>query len=156
MTVFSNELNVMNVKLKQYERTGLGGRRLGLRVINCIRLTQVLHMRRNLDQSEVAIAQVFEEKQRVWEREMDELRQNYAGRLQQVSRKALRSQHALQAQVARLQQDKRRLQDEITALLTHREELERRCLDYRKQQADIRPRLEETKWEVSVGGHTVT
>ncbi|XP_072570277.1 leucine zipper putative tumor suppressor 3-like isoform X2 [Paramormyrops kingsleyae] len=109
---------------------------------------EVLHMRRNLDQSEVAIAQVFEEKQRVWEREMDELRQNYAGRLQQVSRKALRSQHALQAQVARLQQDKRRLQDEITALLTHREELERRCLDYRKQQADILPRLEETKWEV--------
>ncbi|XP_048876778.1 leucine zipper putative tumor suppressor 3-like [Brienomyrus brachyistius] len=109
---------------------------------------EVLHMRRNLDQSEVAIAQVFEEKQRVWEREMDDLRQNYAGRLQQVSRKALRSQHALQAQVARLQQDKRRLQDEITALLTHREELERKCLDYRKQQADILPRLEETKWEV--------
>lgn len=41
-------------------------------------------MRRNLDQSEAAIIQVFEEKQRVWERQMDELRQNYASRLQQV------------------------------------------------------------------------
>lgn len=43
-------------------------------------------MRRNLDQSEAAIIQVFEEKQRVWERQMDELRQNYASRLQQVTR----------------------------------------------------------------------
>ena len=42
-------------------------------------------MRRNLDQSEAAIVQVFEEKQRVWERQMDELRQNYASRLQQVT-----------------------------------------------------------------------
>ncbi|KAJ8413964.1 hypothetical protein AAFF_G00065620 [Aldrovandia affinis] len=109
---------------------------------------EVLHMRRNLDQSEAAIVQVFEEKQRVWEREMEELRQNYAARLAQVSRRAQRMQHALQAQIARLQQDKRRLQDEIAALLAHREDLERKCLDYRKEQADILPRLEETKWEV--------
>ncbi|XP_030644146.1 leucine zipper putative tumor suppressor 3 [Chanos chanos] len=109
---------------------------------------EVLHMRRNLDQSEAAIVQVFEEKQRVWEREMEELRQNYAGRLQQVTRRAQRSQQALQAQIARLQQDKARLQEEISALLAQREELERKCLDYRKEQADILPRLEETKWEV--------
>ncbi|XP_048855790.1 leucine zipper putative tumor suppressor 3 [Brienomyrus brachyistius] len=109
---------------------------------------EVLHMRRNLDQSEAAIVQVFEEKQRVWEREMEELRQNYAGRLQQVTRRAQRTQQALQTQIARLQQDKRRLQDDLTALLSHREELERKCLDYRKEQADILPRLEETKWEV--------
>ncbi|KAG9334732.1 hypothetical protein JZ751_006569 [Albula glossodonta] len=112
---------------------------------------EVLHMRRNLDQSEAAIVQVFEEKQRVWEREMEELRQNYAARLAQVSRRAQRMQQALQAQIARLQQDKRRLQDEIAALLAHREELERKCLDYRKEQADILPRLEETKWEVRRG-----
>ncbi|KAK1801339.1 hypothetical protein P4O66_023010 [Electrophorus voltai] len=109
---------------------------------------EVLHMRRNLDQSEAAIAQVFDEKQRVWEHEMEELRQNYAGRLQQVSRRAQRSQQALQAQVARLQQDKGRLQEEIGALLAQRDKLERMCLDYRKEQADLLPRLEETKWEV--------
>lgn len=53
---------------------------------------QVQHMRRNLDQSEAAIIQVFEEKQRVWERQMDELRQNYASRLQQVIISALKKQ----------------------------------------------------------------
>lgn len=105
-------------------------------------------MRRNLDQSEAAIVQVFDEKQRVWEREMEELRQNYAGRLQQVTRRSQRTQQALQAHTARLQQDKSRLQEEIGALLAQREELERKCLDYRKEQADILPRLEETKWEV--------
>ncbi|XP_026100435.1 leucine zipper putative tumor suppressor 3-like isoform X1 [Carassius auratus] len=111
-------------------------------------VSEVIHMRRNLDQSEAAIVQVFEEKQRVWEREMEELRQNYAGRLQQVTRRAQRTQQALQAQIARLQQDKRRLQDEMTMLLAQREELEKKCLDFRKEQADILPRLEETKWEV--------
>ncbi|XP_065107149.1 leucine zipper putative tumor suppressor 3 isoform X1 [Paramisgurnus dabryanus] len=109
---------------------------------------EVLHMRRNLDQSEAAIVQVFEEKQRVWEREMEDLRQNYAGRLQQVTRRAQRTQQALQAQISRLQQDKRRLQDEMTLLLAQREELEKKCLDFRKEQADILPRLEETKWEM--------
>ncbi|XP_076127406.1 leucine zipper putative tumor suppressor 3 [Alosa pseudoharengus] len=109
---------------------------------------EVLHMRRNLDQSEAAIVQVFEEKQRVWEREMEDLRQNYAVRLQQVTRRAQRSQQALQSHVTRLQQDKARLQDEMASLLAQREELERKCLDYRKEQADILPRLEETKWEV--------
>ncbi|XP_016116460.1 leucine zipper putative tumor suppressor 3-like isoform X1 [Sinocyclocheilus grahami] len=111
-------------------------------------VSEVIHMRRNLDQSEAAIVQVFEEKQRVWEHEMEELRQNYAGRLQQVTRRAQRTQQALQAQIARLQQDKRRLQDEMTLLLAQREELEKKCLDFRKEQADILPRLEETKWEV--------
>ncbi|XP_073697027.1 leucine zipper putative tumor suppressor 3 [Garra rufa] len=111
-------------------------------------VSKVIHMRRNLDQSEAAIVQVFEEKQRVWEREMEELRQNYAGRLQQVTRRAQRTQQALQAQIARMQQDKRRLQDEMTLLLAQREELEKKCLDFRKEQADILPRLEETKWEV--------
>ncbi|XP_028852612.1 leucine zipper putative tumor suppressor 3-like [Denticeps clupeoides] len=109
---------------------------------------EVLHMRRSLDQSEAAIVQVFEEKQRVWEREMEDLRQNYACRLQQVTRRAQRSEQALQGHISRLQQDKARLQDEMAALLAQREELERKCLDYRKEQADILPRLEETKWEV--------
>ncbi|XP_016392048.1 leucine zipper putative tumor suppressor 3-like [Sinocyclocheilus rhinocerous] len=39
-------------------------------------------------------------------------------------------------------------EDEISTLLAQREELEHKCLDYRKEQADILPRLEETKWEL--------
>ncbi|XP_031685584.1 leucine zipper putative tumor suppressor 3-like isoform X2 [Oncorhynchus kisutch] len=109
---------------------------------------EVQHMCRNLEQSEAAIVQVFEEKQRMWERQMDELGQNYASRLQQVTRRAQRSQNALQAQITRLSQDKRRLQEEMAALLAQREDLERKCLHFRIEQTDILPRLDETKWEV--------
>ncbi|XP_023834198.2 leucine zipper putative tumor suppressor 3-like [Salvelinus sp. IW2-2015] len=109
---------------------------------------EVQHMRRNLEQSEAAIVQVFEEKQRVWERQMDELGQNYASRLQQMTRRAQRSQNALQAQITHLSQDKRRLQEEMAALLAQREDLERKCLHFRMEQTDILPRLDETKWEV--------
>ncbi|TRZ03158.1 hypothetical protein DNTS_014548 [Danionella cerebrum] len=109
---------------------------------------EVLHMRRSLDRSEAAIVQVFEEKQRVWEREMADLRQNYSSRLQQLSQRSQRSQHSLQIHMSRLQQDKRRLQEEISALLELRQELERKCLEYRKEQADMLPRLEESKWEL--------
>ncbi|XP_038601061.1 LOW QUALITY PROTEIN: leucine zipper putative tumor suppressor 3 [Tachyglossus aculeatus] len=109
---------------------------------------EVLQMRRNLDKSEAAIFQVFEEKQKVWEREMEELRQNCAHKLQQVSRKAQRAQQALQLQVFRLQQEKQRLQEDVGRLLRQREDLEEKLESARKEQADVLPKIEETKWEV--------
>ncbi|KAH0615737.1 hypothetical protein JD844_026132 [Phrynosoma platyrhinos] len=87
---------------------------------------EVLQMRRNLDKSEAAIYQVFEEKQKIWEREMDDLRQNYANKLQQVSKKAQRAQQALQLQIFKLQQEKKKLQDDVGQLLQQREELEKK------------------------------
>uniref|UniRef100_A0A8B9SLK7 Leucine zipper tumor suppressor family member 3 n=1 Tax=Anas platyrhynchos TaxID=8839 RepID=A0A8B9SLK7_ANAPL len=99
---------------------------------------EVLQMRRNLDKSEAAIFQVFEEKQKIWEREMEDLRQNYANKLQQVSKKAQRAQQALQLQIFKLQQEKKKLQDDMGQLLQQREELEKKFL----------PKIEETKWEV--------
>ncbi|XP_070804832.1 leucine zipper putative tumor suppressor 3 [Pituophis catenifer annectens] len=109
---------------------------------------EVLQMRRNLDKSEAAIYQVFEEKQKIWEREMDELRQNYANKLQQVSKKAQRAQQTLQLQIFKLQQEKKKLQDDVAQLLQQREELEKKFVAFKKEQADFLPKIEETKWEV--------
>ncbi|XP_072112769.1 leucine zipper putative tumor suppressor 3 [Mobula birostris] len=109
---------------------------------------EVLQMRRSLDKSEAAIMQVFEEKQKMWEREMDDLKQNYANKLQQVSKKAQRSQQALQLQIFKLQQEKKKLQEDVGQLLQQREELEKKCLTFKKEQSELLPRLEETKWEV--------
>lgn len=109
---------------------------------------EVLQMRRNLDKSEAAIYQVFEEKQKIWEREMDDLRQNYANKLQQVSKKAQRTQQALQLQIFKLQQEKKKLQDDISQLLQQREELEKKFVAFKKEQAEFLPKIEETKWEV--------
>ncbi|XP_078079704.1 leucine zipper putative tumor suppressor 3-like [Mustelus asterias] len=109
---------------------------------------EVLQMRRSLDKSEAAIVQVFEEKQKIWEREMEDLKQNYANKLQQVSKKSQRAQQALQLQIFKLQQEKKKLQEDIGQLLQQREELEKKCMTFKKEQSELLPRLEETKWEV--------
>ncbi|XP_043825869.1 leucine zipper putative tumor suppressor 3 [Dromiciops gliroides] len=109
---------------------------------------EVAGLRRSLEQSEAAIAQVFEERQKVWEREMEELRQNCAGKLQQVTRRAQRAQQGLQMQVLRLQQDKKQLQEDAARLARQRDELQEKVAACQKEQADFLPRMEETKWEV--------
>ncbi|XP_069779712.1 leucine zipper putative tumor suppressor 3 isoform X2 [Narcine bancroftii] len=109
---------------------------------------EVIQMRRSLDKSEAAIVQVFEEKQRRWEREMEDQKQNYANKLQQVSKKAQRAQQALQLQIFKLQQEKKKLQEDVGQLLQQREDLEKKCLTFKKEQSELLPRLEETKWEV--------
>ncbi|XP_068130842.1 leucine zipper putative tumor suppressor 3 [Hyperolius riggenbachi] len=109
---------------------------------------EVMQMKRNLDKSEAAIFQVFEEKQKIWEREMEDLRQNYANKLQQVSKKAQRAQQALQLQIFKLQQEKKKLQDDVAQLLQEREELEKKCMAFKKEQSEFLPKIEETKWEV--------
>ncbi|KAM9330326.1 leucine zipper putative tumor suppressor 3 [Gastrophryne carolinensis] len=109
---------------------------------------EVMQMKRNLDKSEAAIFQVFEEKQKIWEREMEDLRQNYANRLQQVSKKAQRAQQALQLQIFKLQQEKKKFQDDVAQLLQEREELEKKCMAFKKEQAEFLPKIEESQWEV--------
>ncbi|XP_075711902.1 leucine zipper putative tumor suppressor 3 [Rhinoderma darwinii] len=109
---------------------------------------EVIQMKRSLDKSEAAIFQVFEEKQKIWEREMEDLRQNYANKLQQVSKKAQRAQQALQLQIFKLQQEKKKFQDDVGQLLEEREELEKKCMVFKKEQSEFLPKIEETKWEV--------
>ncbi|KAK5611814.1 hypothetical protein CRENBAI_009516 [Crenichthys baileyi] len=100
---------------------------------------ELKQMRRNLDESEGAIAQVFEGKQRLWEKEVEELKRLYAAKLRQVSQHAQRSQRSLQLELFRSQQEKNRLQEELDSL--------------KSQEATAVPKptsptLEETQWEV--------
>ncbi|KAM8849019.1 NEDD4-binding protein 3-A isoform 2-T3 [Synchiropus picturatus] len=128
---------------------------------------ELKQMRRNLDESEGAIAQVtiavastpwvcawvrcvnlvkrwqvFEGKQRLWEQEVEELKRLYAAKLRQVSQHAQRSQRGLQLQLYRAQQEKNKLQEELESC--RREQgpesgAVKKC---------ISPTLEETQWEV--------
>ncbi|CAG6017101.1 unnamed protein product [Menidia menidia] len=109
---------------------------------------ELQQLRENLDENEAAICQVYEEKQRRCEREMEELRQNCASKMKQASQKAQRAQQVLQLQVFQLQQEKKKLQEDLTSLLQDRETLERRCATIQREQTQLGPRLEETKWEV--------
>lgn len=47
-----------------------------------------------------------------------------------------------------LQQEKKKLQEDFSALLQDREMLEKRCATIQREQTQLGPRLEETKWEV--------
>ncbi|XP_077437577.1 leucine zipper putative tumor suppressor 2 homolog [Vanacampus margaritifer] len=109
---------------------------------------ELQHLRENLDENEAAICQVYEEKQRRCEREMEELRQNCASKMKQASQKAQRAQQVLQLQIFQLQQEKKKLQEDFSSLLQDRETLERRCATIQREQTQLGPRLEETKWEV--------
>ncbi|XP_010735773.3 NEDD4-binding protein 3-A isoform X1 [Larimichthys crocea] len=103
---------------------------------------ELKQMRRNLDESEGAIAQVFEGKQRLWEKEVEELKRLYAAKLRQVSQHAQRSQRNLQLQLFKAQQEKSRLQEELDTLKRERSQ-ETGAMVKRTS-----PTLEETQWEV--------
>lgn len=109
---------------------------------------ELQQLRENLDENEAAICQVYEEKQRRCEREMEELRQSCAMKMKQASQKAQRAQQVLQLQVFQLQQEKKKLQEDFSTLLQDREMLEKRYATIQREQTQLGPRLEETKWEV--------
>uniref|UniRef100_A0A3B4ZWP2 NEDD4 binding protein 3 n=1 Tax=Stegastes partitus TaxID=144197 RepID=A0A3B4ZWP2_9TELE len=103
---------------------------------------ELKQMKRNLDESEGAIAQVFEGKQRLWEKEVEELKRLYAAKLRQVSQHAQRSQRNLQLQLFKVQQEKSRLQEELDSL---KREMSQEAGAMPKRTS---PTLEETQWEV--------
>ncbi|XP_054890205.1 NEDD4-binding protein 3-B [Poeciliopsis prolifica] len=103
---------------------------------------ELKQMRRNLDESEGAIAQVFEGKQRLWEKEVEELKRLYAAKLRQVSQHAQRSQRSMQLELFRAQQEKNRLQEELDGL---KRDASR---DVTAAPNPTSPTLEETRWEV--------
>uniref|UniRef100_A0A8D0GCT4 NEDD4 binding protein 3 n=1 Tax=Sphenodon punctatus TaxID=8508 RepID=A0A8D0GCT4_SPHPU len=102
---------------------------------------ELRQLKRNLSESDDPFTQ---DKQRLWMDELDELRQMYLAKLQQVMQQAQRSQRALQLQLYKAQQEKKRLQEGLDLQQGQCEELR-----LRQQQVErISPKLEETKWEV--------
>lgn len=93
--------------------------------------------------------QVYEEKQRRCEQELEGLRQRCAAQARQAAQAAQRGQQVLQLQVLQLQQEKKQLQEDLAQLLQERDLLERRCASFQREHTELAPRLEETKWEVS-------
>ncbi|TRY54665.1 hypothetical protein DNTS_031206 [Danionella cerebrum] len=107
---------------------------------------EIRHMRRNLDESEDAIAQVFEGKQRLWEKELTELKQLYTAKLRQVSQQSQRSQRNLQLQLFKAQQERNRVQEELETL--RHENLSLKSQGPEAQSQSSNPQLEESQWEV--------
>ncbi|KAM4678428.1 NEDD4-binding protein 3 [Discoglossus pictus] len=106
---------------------------------------ELRQMRRNPSDTEDPFTQVFEDKRRLWMEELDELKQMYMSKLHQISQQALRSQRALQLQLYKVQQEKKRLQEELGTLRGDYETLRKK----QSQPENLSPKLEESKWEIS-------
>lgn len=96
------------------------------------------------DTGPMCALQVFEGKQRLWEKEVEELKRLYAAKLRQVSQHAQRSQRGLQLQLFKAQQEKNRLQEELNRLRRERGE------ESGASSNQVSPTLEETQWKVKV------
>eukprot|EP00062_Callorhinchus_milii_P017890 gi/632970756/ref/XP_007901824.1/ PREDICTED: leucine zipper putative tumor suppressor 2 [Callorhinchus milii] len=112
------------------------------------RESELQQLRESLEENEAALCQIYEEKQRHSEQELEELRQVCASKIKQSSQKAQRTHQVLQLQVFQLQQEKKKLQEDFAQLLQEREILEKKCSSIEREQTELGPRLEETKWEV--------
>ncbi|CAH2277443.1 Hypothetical predicted protein [Pelobates cultripes] len=106
---------------------------------------ELRQLRRNPSDNDDPFAQVFEDKRRLWMEELDELKQMYMSKLHQISQQALRSQRALQLQLYKVQQEKKRLQEELNSLRGECEDLRQK----QSQPENLSPKLEESKWEIS-------
>ncbi|PIO38320.1 hypothetical protein AB205_0105760 [Aquarana catesbeiana] len=107
---------------------------------------ELRQLRRNPSDKDDPFTQVFEDKRRLWMEELDELKQMYVSKLQQISQQALRSQRALQLQLYKVQQEKKRLHEELNSLRAEFEQLRQK---QSSQTENLSPKLEESKWEIS-------
>ncbi|XP_073507497.1 NEDD4-binding protein 3 [Phyllobates terribilis] len=107
---------------------------------------ELRQLRRSPSDKDDPFTQVFEDKRRLWMEELDELKQMYIAKLQQISQQALRSQRALQLQLYKVQQEKKRLHEELNSVKSECEQLRQK---QPAQTENISPKLEESKWEIS-------
>ncbi|XP_063231798.1 leucine zipper putative tumor suppressor 2-like [Bacillus rossius redtenbacheri] len=100
---------------------------------------ELAYLRQTMEHNEQVIFRVHQEKERVWDRELRRLKAAHESRLRAGAQKALRLEQLLMMQTYQLQQDKKRL----------REELERasgEAAELRQEVELLRGRLEETEW----------
>nr|CAD7399499.1 unnamed protein product [Timema poppensis] len=85
------------------------------------------------------IFRVYQEKERVWERELRRLKAVHENRLRAGAQKTLRLEQMLMMQTYQLQQDKKRLREEA-------DRASREATELRQEVELLRGRLEETEW----------
>ncbi|XP_044284280.1 leucine zipper putative tumor suppressor 3 isoform X1 [Varanus komodoensis] len=79
----------------------------------------------------------------------DDIIQDLEDRLWEKEQEVLQMRRNLdKSEAAIYQQEKKKLQDDVGQLLQQREELEKKFVAFKKEQAEFLPKIEETKWEV--------
>nr|XP_022900500.1 leucine zipper putative tumor suppressor 2 homolog [Onthophagus taurus] len=101
--------------------------------------SELAYLRQTMEHNEQVIFRVYEEKERVWERELRRLKNVHENRLRANAQKTLKLEQMLMTQTYQLQQDKKRLLAETQRASCQSERL-------RQEVCTLRSRLEETEW----------
>ncbi|KAJ3665203.1 hypothetical protein Zmor_000709 [Zophobas morio] len=101
--------------------------------------SELAYLRQTMEHNEQVIFRVYQEKEKVWERELRRLKSVHENRLRASAQKALKLEQMLMMQTYQLQQDKKRLCAETQRANCQSERL-------RQEVTALRGRLEETEW----------
>ncbi|KAL5022908.1 hypothetical protein ScPMuIL_002063 [Solemya velum] len=94
-----------------------------------------------MDKNERAIFQVHDEKNKLWSREVNELRDDYERKLKIHERKAYKTEQVLSLQIYKLQQDKKAKKEDFDKLRQQKEELEKKCESYANEVSCLKSQL---------------
>lgn len=103
--------------------------------------SELAYLRQTMEHNEQVIFRVYQEKERVWERELRRMKSVHENRLRASAQKALKLEQMLMMQTYQLQQDKKRLCVEAQRASTQVDQL-------REEVDALRTRLEETEWSL--------
>ncbi|KAB0789947.1 hypothetical protein PPYR_15769 [Photinus pyralis] len=103
--------------------------------------SELAYLRQTMEHNEQVIFRVYQEKERVWERELRRLKSIHETRLRTIAQKALKLEQMLMMQTYQLQQDKKRLSGETQKANCESDRL-------RQEVKILRDRLEETEWSL--------
>ncbi|GJQ74105.1 hypothetical protein Trydic_g19027 [Trypoxylus dichotomus] len=101
--------------------------------------SELAYLRQTMEHNEQVIFRVYQEKERVWERELRRLKNVHENRLRTNAQKTLKLEQLLMTQTYQLQQDKKRLYAEAQRANCQMERL-------KQEVCALRGRLEETEW----------
>ncbi|KRT85461.1 hypothetical protein AMK59_1489 [Oryctes borbonicus] len=103
--------------------------------------SELAYLRQTMEHNEQVIFRVYQEKERVWERELRRLKNVHENRLRTNAQKTLKLEQLLMTQTYQLQQDKKRLYAETQRANCQMERL-------KQEVCTLRGRLEETEWSL--------
>ncbi|CAG9857521.1 unnamed protein product [Phyllotreta striolata] len=101
--------------------------------------SELAYLRQTMEHNEQVIFRVYQEKEKVWERELKRLKTVQDNRLRASSQKVLKLEQMLMMQTYQIQQDKKRMCADV-----QRSNLQ--CERLRQEVASLKTRLEETEW----------
>jgi len=84
---------------------------------------EIIYLRETMEQNEQVIFKVYEEKERVWERELRKIKGLYENRLKANQQKASKMEQALMNQTLQVQNEKRKLEAELEVIQKTKAEL---------------------------------